>query len=82
MKNLELQLKKIIAEIAEKELDEILLDASFVEDLDIDSMMALEILASIEKKFKIVIPEESLPKITTLNQTVSLVKEILSNKKH
>jgi acyl carrier protein len=43
-------------------------------------MMALEILASIEKKFKIVIPEESLPKLTTLNQTLTLVKEILSKK--
>jgi len=81
MDKIEGQLKEIIAEIAEKEPGEILPDASFVEDLGIDSMMALEILASIEKKFKVVIPEESLPKITTFNQTVSLVKDILTKKR-
>ena len=81
MDKIEGQLKEIIAEIAEKEPGEILPDASFVEDLGIDSMMALEILASIEKKFKVVMPEESLPKITTFNQTVSLVKDILTKKR-
>lgn len=80
MDKLELELRDMIAEIAEKEPDEILPDASFVDDLEIDSMMALEILACIEKKFKIVIPEESLPKISTFNQTVSLVREIQAKK--
>ncbi len=43
--------------------------------------MALEILAAIEKKCRIVIPEDYLPKLTTLNQTVRLVREIINKKK-
>ncbi len=36
-----------------------------------------DILDGIEKKYRIVIPEEALPKFTDLNSTVSIVEEIL-----
>ncbi|MCA9406616.1 MAG: acyl carrier protein, partial [Candidatus Omnitrophica bacterium] len=56
-------------------------DAKFVKDLGMDSMMALEILAGIEKKYRIVIPEEMLAKFTTLNSTIQIVQDILENNK-
>ena len=68
------EVRKLIADILEMEPAEIPLDAHLVEDLGMDSMMALEILASIEKRFRIKIPEEDLPKINTLNQTIELAK--------
>ncbi len=67
--------RKLIADIVEMEPDQILPDAQLVEDLGMDSMMALEILASIEKKFRIKIPEEDLPKITTLANAIALAKK-------
>ena len=45
-----------------------------------DSMMSLEILAGIEKKYRIVIPEETLPKFTSLRATVTIVEGILKKK--
>ena len=45
-----------------------------------DSMMALEILAGLEKKYRIIIPEEALTKFTNLNKTILIVKDILKNK--
>ena len=77
-KNLEQSLKQIIAEILEVEPDTITPQANFVEDLGMDSMMALEILASIEKKYKLSIPEENLTKIINLNKVVELVDKFLS----
>lgn len=77
-KNLEQSLKQIIAEILEVEPDKITPQANFVEDLGMDSMMALEVLASIEKKYKLSIPEEHLIKITNLNKVVELVDKFLS----
>ena len=71
-------LKSIIAKIVEIEQDKITPEANFVEDLGMDSMMALEILASIEKKYKLRIPEENLTKITNLNKVVELVNKFLS----
>ena len=53
-------------------------DAQFVQDLGMDSMMALEILASLEKKYKIIIPEEDLLKFTTLNNTAEVVSNIVN----
>lgn len=77
-KKLENELKSIISEIVEINLNKITPDANFVEDLGMDSMMALEILASIEKKYKLRIPEENILKLTTLNRTIEIVKKFLN----
>ncbi len=72
------ELKEMMAEIMETEQEEINDDAQFVQDLGMDSMMALEILASLEKKYKIIIPEEDLLKFTTLNSTAEVVSNIVN----
>ncbi len=77
---LEIEIKSIIAEIIEKEPDEISPDVKFYEDLGVDSMMALEILAAIEKKYKITIPEEKLAELLTLRQTMEVAREFLVKK--
>ncbi len=80
--NVEKDMRALVAEILETEPQEIDLSAKFVKDLGMDSMMALEILAGIEKKYRIVIPEEMLSKFTDLAATVELVTQILvKNKK-
>ena len=75
VQNIEKEVRDMIAEIIETDPAGIDPNAHLVEDLGMDSMMALEILASLEKKFKIRIPEEELPKITTLNRAVELTKK-------
>ena len=76
--NVKSDLCELLAEILETEPSEIDPKANFVNDLGMDSMMALEILAGIEKKYKIVIPEEILPQFTSLDKTVEIVSQILS----
>ncbi|MEE8190543.1 MAG: phosphopantetheine-binding protein, partial [Candidatus Scalindua sediminis] len=58
-------------------------DADFFKELEIDSLLALEILALIEKKYKIQIPEEKLVDITSLNATIGMTKSVMeeNNKK-
>lgn len=77
-KKMEIELRLLIAEILEIDPAKITPKANFVEDLGMDSMMALEILASIEKKYKLRIPEENLTKITNLNKVVELVDKFLN----
>ena len=79
--NVEKDIRELVAEILETDPEKIDPSAHFVKDLGMDSMMALEILASIEKKYRIIIPEETLPKFVDLNKTVGIVKDILKNKK-
>ncbi|EOQ22687.1 acyl carrier protein [Bacillus cereus] len=69
------KLIQMIAEVLEVEIEDIKDDTDLVEELDADSMMALEILAGIEKEFQIKIPEEELQKFTSLNNIISVIEE-------
>ena len=80
--NVEQDMRALVAEILETQPDQLDLSAKFVKDLGMDSMMALEILAGIEKKYRIVIPEDMLAKFTDLQATITIVTDILvKNKK-
>ena len=68
-------IRKIVAEVLEVDPETIQPDAQLVEDLGMDSMKALEILAAIEKRFRIKVPEDNLPKLTTLNQVIQVAKQ-------
>ena len=65
------ELRALIAEIAEK--DEIPDDTHFKE-LGIDSMMGVEIVAAIERQYKIKFEDSELGEVTTLNKSLDLVK--------
>jgi acyl carrier protein len=69
------KLRSIVAEVAE--IDEVP-DGKPFKDLGIDSMMAIEIVADIERAYKIKVPETELEQITDLDSVVRLVQEKLS----
>ena len=79
MTQLEQEITAIVAEVAEIDEQELWekRDKHFIEELDIDSMLGLEIVASIEKKYRIEIDEEELLDITSLDATIALVKRHL-----
>jgi acyl carrier protein len=72
--NMKEELRALIAEIAEK--DEIPDDVSF-KDLGIDSMMGVEIVAAIERKYQVKIEDAELVQVTTLNASMALVQKKL-----
>lgn len=76
MSNLKEELRALIAEIAEK--DEIPDDVAF-KDLGIDSMMGVEIVAAIERKYQVKIDDAELEQITTLNGSMELVAKKLGS---
>jgi acyl carrier protein len=64
-------LRSMVAEIAE--LDDEVPDDKPFKDLGIDSMMAIEIVAEVERTYKIKIPEQEVEKVRDLNSVVALV---------
>jgi len=70
------QLREIISEVSE--VDDIP-DATPLKDLGIDSMMAIEIVADVERELKISIPEDELQDLTTLNAIYEKVKAKLAS---
>ena len=69
------KLRSIVAEVAE--IDEVPDDAPF-KDLGIDSMMAIEIIAEVERTYSIKVPEAELEKVRDLNSVVDLVHSKLA----
>jgi acyl carrier protein len=68
------ELRQIIAEVTE--VDDIPEDTPFA-DLGIDSMMAIEIVADVEKNYDVTISEDELAELTNLKAVHDKVKEKL-----
>lgn len=72
--NIEEEIKKIVSEITEVPIDKIAPDTDFFTDLGVDSLKAIEIVAALEKKYRVVVPEKDIPKIRTINQILEYTK--------
>jgi acyl carrier protein len=68
------EVKKLIAEVTEREPDEITDTALFADELGVDSLMAMEVMVAVDKKYKINIPEDEFAKIKNVNDTVEVVQ--------
>ncbi len=68
----------IISDVSGFDEEEITPDKNFFKDLEIDSIKAIEITVAIEKKFKISVRDEDVPKITTVQQAVELVNKMVA----
>ncbi len=64
------EIRQIIAEVSEVD---IIPDATSFGELGIDSMMAIEIVAEVERKYKLSIPEDELQELTDLDRVVEKV---------
>jgi len=73
--DLKIKLRAIISEVSE--VDEIPDETPFKE-LGIDSMMAIEIVAEVERTYKLSIPESELVRMTHFSAVYDLVREKLA----
>jgi len=53
--------------------DKITMDATFEEDLEVDSLGVVELLMALEDNFDVKIPDEEAEKITTVGEAVNVV---------
>lgn len=69
------QIKEIVCDILEIEPAEVTDTSRFKEDHDADSLRAIEILAALEKAFKVTIDQAELPRMTNLRGVYDVVAE-------
>ncbi len=74
MHTLKEELRALISEISEVEE---ISDTVPFKELGIDSMMGVEIVAAIERRYKIKIEDRELEKVSTLDSSVRLVEDKL-----
>lgn len=71
-------IKRMVADVTERSPEEISDTAHFQEDLGIDSLLAMELMVSMDKKYKIDIPEEEFQKIKNVDDAVAAVERYLN----
>jgi acyl carrier protein len=67
------KVKKIIAEKLSVDLEEVLEEASFVDDLGADSLDLVELIMSMEEEFDIDISDEDAEKLVTVKDAIDYI---------
>jgi acyl carrier protein len=81
MENIEREIKALVSKIIKIPEDKIDPNANLFYDLGVDSLLGVEILASLDKKYSLSVPEEKLQSIKSLNDIISLTRELMEKKK-
>ncbi|MEU8801155.1 acyl carrier protein [Spirillospora sp. NPDC048819] len=68
------QLRDILTDVLEVEPDELTETSHFVNDHGADSLMAIDIISSIERDMGVHLPNEVLPELTTLTAVLEVLE--------
>ncbi len=71
------KLRKIIAEQLSVDEEDVVPDASFIEDLNADSLDLVELIMTLEEEFNIKISDEDAEKIQTVQDALDYLQEHL-----
>jgi acyl carrier protein len=66
-------LAEIVEEVAGVAVDDVTVEKSFVDDLDIDSLSMVEIAVQAEDKFGVKIPDDELANLKTVGDAVTYI---------
>jgi acyl carrier protein len=71
-------LADIVNEVAGVDADDVQLDKSFVDDLDVDSLSMVEVVVEAEEKFGVTIPDEQVKNLKTVGDAVAYIERAQS----
>jgi len=75
MGDIEEKVKKIICEQLNVSEEDVVITASFVDDLGADSLDQVELIMAMEEEFDISIPDEDAEKIGTVQDAINYIKK-------
>jgi acyl carrier protein len=67
-------LAEIVNEIAGVPTEDIQLDKSFTDDLDVDSLSMVEVVVAAEERFGVTIPDDDVKNLKTVGDAVSYIE--------
>ena len=67
-------LADIVNEVAGIPADDVQLDKSFVDDLDVDSLSMVEVVVAAEEKFDVKIPDDEVKNLKTVGDAVAFIE--------
>ena len=69
------QLAELVNEVAGVPEEDVQLDKSFVDDLDVDSLAMVEIIVGCVEKFGVTIPDEESKNLKTVGDAVAYIEQ-------
>ena len=75
MSDIAKKVKEIIVEQLNVDADAVTEDASFIDDLDADSLDTVELIMAFEEEFDLEIPDEEAEKIKTVGDAISHIEK-------
>jgi len=75
MASIEERVREIIAENLGVDSEKVVAEASFVDDLDADSLDQVELILALEEEFDCTIPEEEASRITTVGEAIEYINK-------
>ena len=74
------EIRSIVSRVIKVPEDRIRPDANIFTEYGVDSLLGVEILAALDKKYNIDVPEDRIRQIKTLNDIVRIAQEFQSKK--
>jgi acyl carrier protein len=68
------ELADIVNEVTGIPAEDVQLEKSFVDDLDVDSLSMVEVVVAAEEKFDVRIPDEEVKNLKTVGDAVSFIE--------
>lgn len=73
MATIEERVKNVVVEQLSVKLEQVTLEASFVDDLGADSLDTVELVMALEEEFDCEVPDEEAEKITTVQEAIDYI---------
>ena len=75
MENVEEKVIGVVVDQLGVDEADVTMDASFIDDLDADSLDSVELIMALEEEFDLEIPDQDAEKISTVGDAVNYIKE-------
>ena len=69
------ELAEIVNEVTGIPADDVQLDKSFTDDLDVDSLSMVEVVVAAEEKFSVRIPDDQVKNLKTVGDAVTYIEK-------
>jgi acyl carrier protein len=69
------ELAEIVNEVTGIPADDVQLDKSFTDDLDVDSLSMVEVVVAAEEKFDVRIPDDAVKDLKTVGDAVAYIEK-------
>ena len=75
--NLEAEIKELVSGVIAIPVEKLKSEADIFNELGVDSLKAIEIVAAFERKYRVVVPEKEIPNIRSIKQIADMAEKLI-----